>query len=224
MNLLAIDTATETCSVALVCKGELRTREKTEPRGHGRLLLPWIAELLADAGIGYKQLDALAVDRGPGGFTSLRIGLSVAQGIALAHDLPIHPVSSLAALAYNGRPEGFKGKLLAAFDARMGEIYAGWFDCKDHYPKRMGKETLCAPNQLAQSKIKIHAVAGNAFHVYKEALSDWRAQFGGSINIGAYPNATAITELSKKVGPVNAETVEPVYLRDRVAERSSKYS
>ena len=222
MNLLAIDTATETCSVALVCKGETRTREKTEPRGHGRLLLPWIAELLAEAGIGYKQLDALAVDRGPGGFTSLRIGLSVAQGIALAHDLPIHPVSSLAALAYKGRPEDFNGTLLAAFDARMGEVYAGWFEFNNEFPKPIGNEVLHAPHAIPQSKIEPDAAAGNAFCVYAEHLAEWRSKFSGPINLEAYPNADAVSALSKKVGPVDAATLQPVYLRDQVAGAAKK--
>ena len=200
----------------------MRMREQTEPRAHGSLLLPWIAELLAEAGIGYGQLDALAVDRGPGGFTSLRIGLSVAQGIALAHELPIHPVSSLAALAHNGRPERFNGTLLAAFDARMGEMYAGWFDCSKPLPAPVGSEVLCAPHELVQSEIQADAAAGNAFRVYTEALTDWRSQFSGPVNVEAYPNAAAVAALSKSTHPASSATLQPVYLRDRVAEPAKK--
>ncbi len=218
MNLLAIDTATDTCSVALLCDGQVLSREQTEPRAHGRLVLPWIAELLAEAGLTYAQLDAMAVDRGPGGFTSLRIGLSVTQGIALAHDLPIHPVSSLAALAYNGRPDGFTGTLLATFDARMGEVYAGWFDFNQHLPKLVGRERLCAPHELVKLNLPADAAAGNAFSIYAAALADWRSDFRGPVNVEAYANADAIAALSIKADPVDAVSLEPVYLRDRVAE------
>ena len=219
MNLLAIDTATETCSVALQCGDEIRMRELTEPRAHGRLLLPWIAELLAEAEIGYSQLDTLAVDRGPGGFTSLRIGLSVAQGIALAHDLPIHPVSSLAALAQNGRSEDFNGTLLAAFDARMGELYAGWFEFSDDYPKPIGKEILCAPQQLIDLNLQSNIAVGNAFEVYTEALgSDYLASLA-SINTEAYPTAAAVASLAAHIEPLSPASLQPHYLRDQVADR-----
>ena len=148
MNRLAIETAFETCSVALEHDGSVRIRTRTEPRAHGRLLLPFIDELLTEAGLAYRDLDALVVDRGPGSFTSLRIGLGVAQGLALAHDLPIHPVSSLAMIGAAGRDSDGPARVVAAMDARMGEVYTAVFRFEDDRPILEGRETLCAPGDL----------------------------------------------------------------------------
>ncbi|MCA1778895.1 MAG: tRNA (adenosine(37)-N6)-threonylcarbamoyltransferase complex dimerization subunit type 1 TsaB, partial [Xanthomonadaceae bacterium] len=175
MNLLAIEAATEACSVGLEVNGAWLQRSSHEPRAHGRLLVPWVEELLAEAGLGFADLDAIAVDRGPGGFTSLRLGLSVAQGIALAHDLPVHPVSSLASLALAACPEsGFSGRMLAAIDARMGEIYAGWFDFENGLPILPGREMLVVPGRIeavgpAVGSGPLHA-AGSAFGAYHDVL------------------------------------------------------
>ena len=94
MKLLAIETATETVSVALELNGEVHERYLHAPRQHAELLLPWVEELLAEAGVGFSVLDAIAFSRGPGSFTSLRIGIGVVQGLAWASDCPVIPVSS----------------------------------------------------------------------------------------------------------------------------------
>ena len=99
MNLLAIETATETVSVALSLNGEIRERYEHAPRKHAELLLPWVESLLAEGGIGFSELDTIAFSRGPGSFTSLRIGIGIVQGLAWASDCPVVPVSSLAATA-----------------------------------------------------------------------------------------------------------------------------
>ena len=99
MNLLAIETSTECCSVALACGDEVVVRSEVAPRRHAELLLPMCDAVLAEAGLSRRQLDAIAVGRGPGAFTGVRLAISAAQGIALALDLPVVPVSSLAALA-----------------------------------------------------------------------------------------------------------------------------
>lgn len=118
MRLLAIETATEACSVAILVDGDVRERFEIAPRLHAELTLPWAEQLLADAGVAKSQLDAIAVGRGPGAFTGVRLAIALAQGIALALDRPLLPVSTLAALAM--RAEG--GRIVAAIDARMGEV------------------------------------------------------------------------------------------------------
>jgi len=99
MKLLAFETATEACSVALWIDGDVRERFEVAPRRHAELALPWAEQLLAEAGIGKSQLDTIAVGRGPGAFTGVRLAIALAQGIALALDRPVVPVSTLAALA-----------------------------------------------------------------------------------------------------------------------------
>jgi len=216
MKCLAIETATEACSVAVIA-GELRfQRLETAPRIHAGVLLPWIAELLAEAGLGYADLDGIAVDRGPGGFTSLRLGLGVAQGIGLGHELPVWPVSSLAALALAARPSGYRGRMLAALDARMGEVYAGWFSFENDRMHAIGDEVLCAPGALTPRDGGPFIAAGSAFSSYgAELLSALGDGLEGK-PADAWPTALAVADLAAGTTPVAAHELEPVYLRDRV--------
>src|SRR5690606_24268749 len=106
MNLLALETSTEFCSVALLHDGAICKREEYAPRRHAELLLTQCEDVLAEAGLSRRDLDAIAVGRGPGAFTGVRLAISAAQGIALALDLPVLPVSSLAALAMDAPAGG----------------------------------------------------------------------------------------------------------------------
>ena len=129
MKLLALDTATELCSAALWLDGELITREASRERGHSELILPMIEELLRAAGVGLTRLDAIAVGRGPGAFTGVRLAVSVAQGLAFAANLPLLPISDLRALAAQAlSAPGSARHALICQDARMGEVYWGCFE------------------------------------------------------------------------------------------------
>lgn len=123
MKLLAIETATEACSAALLIDGEIRLRYQVKPRGHSELLLAMMDDLLAEAELRPNQLDAMAFGRGPGSFTGVRIATGVIQGAAFGADLPVVPVSTLAALAQRAFREKGERDLLPAYDARMGELY-----------------------------------------------------------------------------------------------------
>jgi len=216
MKVLAIETATEACSVALVDGDRRLQRKEVGARVHAGALLPWISELLAEAGMTYSDLDGIAVDRGPGGFTSIRLGLGVAQGTGLAHDLPAFPVSSLAALAHAARPAGYSGRLLAALDARMGEVYAGWFSFENERMHAIGDEILCAPGTLTAPDDRPFIAAGNAFASYGP---DLRAALGTGLEdeiADAWPTALAVADLALDTKPVAAHELEPIYLRDRV--------
>ncbi|MEX0915186.1 MAG: tRNA (adenosine(37)-N6)-threonylcarbamoyltransferase complex dimerization subunit type 1 TsaB [Wenzhouxiangellaceae bacterium] len=216
MNLLAIETATEACSVALISGDRRLQRQQTGARVHAAVLLPWIAELLAEAGLDYADLDGVAVDRGPGGFTSIRLGLGVAQGIGLAHDLPAYPVSSLAALAYAARPQDYRGRMLAALDARMGEVYAGWFSFDQDGMQTIGEQILCPPGALKSLDDGAFIAAGNAFSSYGPEL---RAALGRGLEsefADTWPSALAVADLAIGTEPVAAHELEPIYLRDRV--------
>jgi tRNA threonylcarbamoyl adenosine modification protein YeaZ len=146
MNLLAIETATETCSVALLAGDRLIARSELAPRRHAELLLPMCDEVLAEAGLARTALDVLAVGRGPGAFTGVRLAVSAVQGIALALDVPVVPISSLAALAMQAPDNG--DDVLAVIDARMGEVYAGRFRRIGERVEAVDDERVCAASAL----------------------------------------------------------------------------
>ena len=123
LKLLALETATDACSVALYVDGAIAQRHELAPRRHTQLLLPMVRELCAEAGLAPGGLDAIAVGIGPGAFTGVRVATAIAQGLACAHDLPVVPVSTLAALAQGGfRLTGVRMQL-ATLDARRHELY-----------------------------------------------------------------------------------------------------
>jgi len=151
MKILALETATEACSAALNIDGEIRERFEIAPRGHSELILPMLESLLAEADIPLGQVDALAFGRGPGAFTGVRIGVGVAQGVAFGAELPVLPVSTLAALAQATDA----GQVLAALDARMDEVYWGRYRRDERGLMRLqGEECVAAPEAtpLAQGE------------------------------------------------------------------------
>ena len=158
MKILALDTATEACSAALLIDGEIRERFEIAPRAHARLLLPMLEDLLAEAGLKPAQLDAIAFGRGPGSFTGLRIAASVAQGIAFAADLPVLPVSTLAALAWPALRAARADQVFAAIDARMGEIYCAGFGLA-----AQGELLMLSEEQVTLKLIR-ERCSGDEFH------------------------------------------------------------
>jgi len=224
VNLLAIETATETCSVALAVKGEVRQRHRHAPRQHAELLLPFVQDLLAEAGIGLGSVDAIAFSRGPGSFTSLRIGIGVVQGLAWASDCPVIPVSSLAATAQTAAVEGIKAALVA-LDARMSEVFTGLFRLNDNgIMTADGEERVCGPGLVQlPDEPEVYAV-GIGFERYPELL-ELAGRLAG-VRADTWPCALSVLELAgewllaHKALP--AEMAQPVYLRDKVAQKSNK--
>lgn len=216
MIRLALETATDFCSVALEVDGEISVREELVPRRHAELLIPWIRELLAERGIGFADLDALAVSRGPGGFTSLRIGLAVAQGIALAHDLPIHAVSTLAALARAADPQVRAGHVLAVLDARMSEVYAGFFEGRSATHAPVGPEVVVPPAALRLPHAGPWLAAGSGLASYADELESVLAGKIADRQPQTWPDARSVLVLADSVEPVPAWELEPKYVRDDV--------
>ncbi len=124
-KILAVDTATENCSVALMVGDDVISRCEYAPREHTTKILPMVDTVLAEGGLKLGQLDALAFGRGPGSFTGVRIGIGIAQGLAFGADLPMLGISTLAAMAQGTYRVHQSEQVLSSIDARMGEIYWG---------------------------------------------------------------------------------------------------
>ena len=221
MNLLAIETATETCSVALSVNGEVLEHYRHAPKLHAELLLPWVEQLLAEAGVGFSSLDAIAFSRGPGSFTSLRIGIGVVQGLAWASDRPVIPVSSLAATAQTAAEEGIDVALVA-LDARMAEVFTGVFRANsDRIMIPIGEERVCGPElvQLPPDS-DIHGI-GIGFERYPE-LDKLKGQLAG-VRSDIWPKASSVLKLARHWLHSNealpADQAQPVYLRNNVAKK-----
>lgn len=221
MNLLAIETSTETCSVALSVNGEVLENYQHAPRQHAELLLPWVEQLLAKAGIGFSAVDAIAFSRGPGSFTSLRIGIGVVQGLAWASNRPVIPVSSLAATAQSAVELGV-GSALVALDARMNEVFTGVFEVNSKgLMVAASAEKVCSPELVSSPAQAQTFGVGNGFDRYP-ALSELSGQLTG-IHADVWPKASSMLQLASEWlinnEPLAAEKAQPVYLRDNVAKK-----
>lgn len=218
MKLLAFDTATDACSAALWLDGAVREEFALVRNGHSERLLPMIEALLADGGVALRALDAIAFGRGPGAFTGLRIAAGVAQGLAFGADLPVVPISSLAALAeMQGTPRVF-----AALDARMGQLYWG------AYVRAVdGVLTPAVPDRLSDvAAVSLPAgdwlAVGSGAEAYAARL---RAALPiADVRAAQYPRAAGVARLAAAAlarGEACApELALPVYLRDEVAKKS----
>ncbi len=219
MKLLAIDTATEQCSVALLHDDQLIERCVPTPRGHTDLVLPMVQELLDESGVALTQLDAIAFGRGPGAFTGVRIAIGVAQGLAYALGLPVLPISDLAAVAQQVAAQLSTGeRVLVCMDARMGEIYTGVFaKAVDGLMVVMEPEQLLPPDSLQVSEPRSQVGLGTGFRAYP-VLRDRCA--GMVIHDDALPRAREIVQLAVRdyvAGlAVPPDQALPVYLRDQV--------
>ena len=217
MKLLAIETSTEACSVALYVDGEVRELHELAPRRHTQLVLPWSEQLLAEAGLRKSQLDAIAVGRGPGAFTGVRLAIAIVQGLALALDRPVLPVSTLATLAMQGQGDRF----LAAIDARMGEVYLGDFGRDaDGLVSATADELIVPPSLAPLPEGPRHGV-GTGFGAENGALVQRLAGLLSGFDAGALPHAADLVRLAVRdfnLGrAIAADALEPAYLRDKVA-------
>lgn len=223
MKILALDTATENCSAALLLEGRLAQREAWLARGHAEHLLPMIQSLLQEAGIGLVSLNAIAFGRGPGGFTGVRLAASVTQGLAFGAGVPVIPISDLQALAQRVLDEDpGSSRVLICTDARMQEVYSGSFARGEEgravpaSPERVGKP---AAVQLPQAWHPGSGVvgAGSGFAAYPEL----GAQVS-RVREGLWPRAAEIAQLAAAEAAagrlLGAEEAIPVYLRDDVAQ------
>ncbi|HHB92331.1 MAG TPA: tRNA (adenosine(37)-N6)-threonylcarbamoyltransferase complex dimerization subunit type 1 TsaB [Thioploca sp.] len=218
MKLLAIDTSTEACSCALYIDGETQSRSQLAPQQHTKLILPMANELLAEAEIKPSQLEGIAVGKGPGSFTGLRIACGIAQGIAFAVDIPIAPISSLATLAQAAYRETGKQQILSVIDARMTEIYYGYYSLNAQKIMQCQiADKIAKPDTIDIPTTERWYGTGNGW-IYAEILKNKLGTLLQNYQIDKYPQAKAMIPLAldifKQGQVVAAEDINPVYLRE----------
>lgn len=219
MNLLAIDTSTDLATVALSVRGALYTDEQEGIRQHTQCVLPMIERAMASMGISFTQLDAIVFGRGPGSFTGLRIACSVAKGLAYAHDLPLFPVSSLAAIAEGiyqlDDDAALKSGVLAVIDARMQQLYWAYFSGQSFDVA----EQVSSPLDLVCPGTDSIILAGVGFELYvpqcHQALQARMRQ-----QVSMFPRAEAMIRLVLRgqINQVSATEALPVYVRNQITQ------
>lgn len=215
MKLLAIDTATERCSVALLIDERIVERATQTQRGHADLVLPMVEEVLAEGGLSLRQLDGLAYGRGPGGFTGVRIAVGVAQGLAYGAQLVTVGISDLAAVAQQFATA--RASILVCMDARMNEVYWSRFEATpDGLVRPTAPERVDRPEAVEPADATVFA--GTGFGAYPQLLT---GRNPAAVHHAARPDARDIARLAAaelRLGRGQPpEHAQPVYLRDQVA-------
>lgn len=217
MLILALETSTELGSCALWRDGEVVEKFCPTGRSHSETLLPLVRDLLRDAGVKVSQLDAIAFGVGPGAFTGLRIACGAAQGLAVAADIPLIPVTSLEAMA---APTGAE-RVLALLDARMGEVYAGryWRTADGH--RLDGEICVASPAELVLPSDSGWLACGNAPAAYP-VLQERLLAAGIDVQPGVLPAASALARLAapraERGEGIDPALAAPLYIRDKVAK------
>jgi tRNA threonylcarbamoyladenosine biosynthesis protein TsaB len=226
MKLLAVETATQACSAALYVDGQIAQRFEIAPQQHTKLILPMIDALMAEAQLTPQQLDGLAFGCGPGSFTGLRIATGIIQGIAFGADLPVVPVSTLAALAQDFFNQHQETVAFTAMDARMGEIFWGVYENNAAgYAQLVDKEAVLPATAIvfpARAGVGI----GSGWAVYAAILTEKLGGLLQGFQSDNVPQAAVIAQLGvlglQNQQAVSAEQAMPVYLRDKVAKKESE--
>ena len=217
-TLLALDTATEACSVALLHDGKVLSHYEVIPRLHAQRLLPMIKTLLAEAGISLSALDAIAFGRGPGAFTGVRIAIGVVQGLAFGLERPVLPVSNLAVLAQRAFREHNARQVAAAIDARMDEVYWGCYHEVAGEMRLLGAEAVLPPERAVLSVDAGGEWFGSGTGWgYAERIALKPAAMDASLLPHAQDLLTLATFAWQRGEAIVADQAQPVYLRDQVA-------
>jgi tRNA threonylcarbamoyladenosine biosynthesis protein TsaB len=219
MRLLAVDAATEACSVALLADGALIGRTIESGKSNAAKILSMAEEVLAEAQVSLSMLDGIAASIGPGAFTGVRTSVAVAQGLAFGADLKVVPITTLEALALQVIKEQ-DSRALACLDARMGEVYWGCFA----WDAACGVRETNAARVSPPAQVSLEPGAqflgiGRGFFAYP-ALAALPGVTTDAARSAALPNAAEIARLGAlrlKTGGLDAADLKPLYLRDKVA-------
>ena len=237
-RILAIDTSSAWCSVALSCNNAAPlVRHQKVSSGASQLLLPWVDELLSEASIELSSLDAIAIGNGPGAFTGVRLGVAAVQGLAIAAKLPVLAVASLDAIASQlvltpAFIASGAQSFVIAVDARMEEVYwASYQTIKNQLPQRQGEIHLTAPEDI--ELMNIEYLAGSAIAEFGDrVLASVPSLFPSSrldplASIDALGVLACAQDMWSKGLQQDIHLLEPLYIRNKVAltsaERSHKH-
>ena len=217
LNILALDTSSQWCTVALQAGDREYCRETLAGQRHSQLVLPMIHDVLSEAGVRLPQLDAIAFGAGPGSFTGVRIACGVAQGLAFGAQVSVAPVSTLLALAERSGRQ----RVVACLDARMGQVYIAAYERVDAGWRTLAEPQLCTPEAAPAVEGGNWIGVGSGFGELRSALAQ---RYGAQLN-ETEPELFAHAREVGKLGAamvragmaVPAERAQPVYLRDRVA-------
>lgn len=226
MNILALDTCTESCSAALLFQGQLFEQSVMTQRGHSDLILGMMDTLFEQANASLADVNVLAFGRGPGSFTGVRVGVGVAQGIAYARELPVVAVSTLAAVAQDVAATTNTPYIAVAIDARMGEIYCASFRVVGGVVELLDQERVCPPEDFHPFSDEHWFGVGTGWSEYKAQLM---ANFSGQLadmSAEHYPQSVNIIKLAQieitANRTVTADQALPVYLRNNVAKKKAE--
>lgn len=221
--ILALDSSTDACSVALYANGQLDARFELAAKSHTQRLLPMVDELLGDNKLKLHDLDAIAFGRGPGSFTGLRICMGIVQGLAFGAQLPVIPVSTLEAMAlgyYRANPK-ISLPVFVSLDARMDEVYWGLFARAGDSVSALSDEFVMRPELLSEQAV-VQSLAGQFIAVG----SGWhypamQALTASTIVMDSQPKAEDMALIAAQVwsagGAIDVLEAQPVYLRDTIS-------
>lgn len=226
MKILALDTATDGCSAALYLDGEIHERFEIAAKAHSKLLLPMIDGLMAEAELKPQQLDAVAFGCGPGSFTGVRIATGVMQGIAYGADLPVVPVSTLAAISQACLQKTEYDTVFAAIDARMSEIYwAVYQRDAEGFCQLKGVEQVQPATEVDALLLRGYGI-GSGWQRYQHELSQRLEALLIGFDSDYLPHAADIALLGavgmRRQQAVSVAQAMPVYLRDKVAKTTAE--
>ena len=225
MKLLALDTSSTACTVALQIDAAIVERHEEQPREHTRILLPMIRAVLDESICKAADLDAIVLGNGPGSFIGMRIAASVAQGLAYAAGIPVVAVSSMAAVAAEVFAGHAASEVVVTQDAHMHEVYLGIYRQEAGLPVAASAERLCGQEEIAEldkEGADARIAAGFGWQRYPALLAANRARIGEVAGV-LYPRAryllaSGASGLTGGDG-LDPTAIEPAYLRQKVAEK-----
>jgi len=215
--ILALDTATDVCSVALLSAGAIAARSERVGQQHSERALPMVDDVLRDAGVALPDVDFIAFGAGPGSFTGLRIACGLAQGLAWGVGKRVIPVGNLHALAarlFSEAPD--VSTVLCAIDARMHEAYCAVYR-RGADPVEVLAPSLARSDQLAELARDVDAVAGDALTVFPDVWGGAPSRRFPSMRADASDIARVASTSAGLARAVEAAAAVPLYVRDQVA-------